>query len=205
MLVYIGAGIPVETFQFDQRYIAGIRNRDSEIESHFVAYFKMPVWLKARRQLRAPDMAEDAVQETLLRVLRYFRSGKSLELPARLPAFIQSICHNVTLEMLRAKSRYRQVPENKRDPVDPRGNLELQIRTDERKRMVREILDKLPDKDRELLQLAILEDVDKRELCQRFGVNREYLRVLLFRARQRFRAELVKREAKGRAKSGGAG
>jgi len=195
----------VETLQFDERYITGIRNRDPEIESHFVAYFKIPVWLKARRQLRAPDMAEDAVQETLLRVLRYFRSGKRLELPARLPAFVQSICLNVTLEMLRAKSRYRQAPENRPDPVDPRGNLELQIVNDERKRMVLEILAQLPDKDRELLQLGVLEAVDKGELCQRIGVNQEYLRVLLFRARQRFRSELIKREAKGRAKSGGAG
>lgn len=190
----------MEPFPFDERYITGIRNRDPAIESHFVAHFKMPVWLQARRQLRALDMAEDAAQETVLRVLRYFRTGKTLEFPERLPAFVHSICHNVTLEMLRAKSRYQQAPENSPDPVDTRGNLELQIVTGERKKMVWEVLAQLPDKDRELLQRGVLEEADKDVLCHSLGVNPEYLRVLLFRARQRFRAELLKREAMDRAK-----
>jgi RNA polymerase sigma factor (sigma-70 family) len=195
----------VESFQFDERYINGLRNRDPEIEAHFVAFFKMPIWLKARRQLRAPDMAEDAAQETVLRVLRYFRSGQELKFPERLPAFVQSICHNVTLEMLRAKGRYRQVAENSPDPVDSRANLELQIVTAERKRMVWEVLAQLPDKDRELLRLAMLEDADKVEVCRRLGVKQQYLRVLLFRARQRFRTELLRKEGRSGTVGGGAG
>lgn len=195
----------MDTYHFDEHYIAGIQNRDPEIESHFAAYFKMPVWLKARRQLRAPDLAEDAVQETLLRVLRYFRSGKGLEFPERLPAFVQSICHNVTLEMLRAKVRYRQVPENSPEPVDTSVSPELQIVTNERKRVVQQVLAQLPEKDRELLRLAMLEEVDKEELCDRLGVNSEYLRVLLYRARQRFRTELLKTGSLGRPKTRGAG
>jgi len=46
------------------------------------------IWLKVRRQLTAPDLVEDACQETLLRVLRYFRSGKGLDNRERLPAFV---------------------------------------------------------------------------------------------------------------------
>jgi RNA polymerase sigma-70 factor (ECF subfamily) len=195
----------LEPIQFDEQYITGICNRDPEVESHFVAHFKMPVWLQARRQLREPDKAEDAAQETVLRVLRYFRSGKRLEFPERLPAFVHSTCRNVTLEMQRENRRYRQVPENCPDPVDTCGNLELQIVTDERRRMVWEILAQLPDKERGLLQQAVLEEVDKGELCRSLGVNQEYLRVLLFRARQLFRAELQKKEAKERVKTGGAG
>jgi len=41
-----------------------------------------------------------------------------------------------------------------------------------------------------------LEEMDKSEICRRFQVNEEYLRVLLYRARMRFRAELLKREGK---------
>ncbi len=195
----------MESFQFDERYINGLRSRDPEIEAHFVAFFKMPIWLKARRQLRAPDMAEDAAQETVLRVLRYLRSGQELKFPERLPAFVQSVCHNVTLEMLRAKGRYRQVAENSPDPVDSRCNLDLQIVTAERKRMVWEVLAQLPEKDRELLRLAMMEDADKLEVCRRLGVKQQYLRVLLFRARQRFRTELLRKEGRGGAMSGGAG
>ena len=198
-------GTFVETLYFDERYVAGLRNQDPEVESHFVAYFKTPIWLKARRQLRAPDMIEDAVQETLLRVLRYFRSGKTLESPERLAAFVHSVCHNVTLEMIRSKTRYVQAPENVPDPADTRDDAELQLVTEERKRLVREILGRLPEKDRELLRLSMLEEVENPELCRRFGVTQDYLRVLLHRARLRFRDALLKAEGKTRAKSLGAG
>jgi RNA polymerase sigma-70 factor, ECF subfamily len=195
----------VEPYPFNARYIAGLHERDPEIESHFVAYFKMPLWLKARRQLRATDRAEEAVQETLLRAFRYFRSGKSLEFPERLAAFVHSICHNVTLEMIRANDRYRQAPENSPDPEDPRIDVELEIVTGERQRLVHEVLAQLPDKDRELLQLAAIEEMDKEALCARYGVSPEYMRVLLFRARQRFLAEIRKRGGQGPLKARGAG
>ena len=192
----------METLPFDERYLNGIRDRDPDFESHFVAYFKMPIWIKARRQLRSPDLVEDAVQETVLRVLRYFRSGKTLQHPERLPAFVHSVCHNVTLEMIRAKSRSPQMAEAA-DPMDHRADLELHIISQERKRIVREILTQLPDKDRELLRLAVLEDLDKEELCRRFGTNEDYLRVLLHRARLRFRAALQKAESKTTARGAG--
>jgi RNA polymerase sigma factor (sigma-70 family) len=186
----------LETSCFDERYITGLRDRDPEAEAHFLAHFRKPIWLKARRQLSAPDLIEDACQETVLRVLEYFRSGKRLENPERLPAFVHTVCHNVTLEMIRSKTRYSQMPETGADPAsagkDPHGELV----TRERQELVREILTKLPKKDRELLRLAALEETDKAELCRRFQVNEEYLRVLLYRARVRFRDELLKRYGK---------
>src|SRR5215470_6769724 len=97
---------------FDDRYIEGLRGWNAEAEAQFVAYFRVPIWLKARRQLRSPDLVEDACQETLLRVLRYFRSGKGLDNPDRLPAFVHSVCHNVTLEMIRPRRATRKYPEN---------------------------------------------------------------------------------------------
>ena len=182
----------LEAVSFDDRYIEGLRDWDSDAVVHFVAYFKVPIWLKARRQLRAPDLVEDACQETLLRVLKYFRSGQYLDQPERLPAFVHSVCHNVTLEMIRSRTRYTQMPENGYDCVDSRGDPDAELVTGERKRLVAEVLKRLSKKDRELLQLAVLEESDKAEICRRFHTNEEYLRVLLHRARMRFRAALSK-------------
>jgi RNA polymerase sigma-70 factor (ECF subfamily) len=185
----------VEIFRFDETYITKLQKRDPETEAHLVAHFKSPVWLKARYQLRATDLADDACQETFLRVLRFFRSGKRLEDPARLPAFVYSVCHNVTLEMIRSKDRYRQIPENYEEAVDTRVGPEEVLVTEERKQVVREILDQLSKKDRELLRQALLDEVDRAELCRRFGVTPENLRVLLHRARVRFRDALMKSRA----------
>lgn len=186
----------METFCFDERYITGLRDRDPEAESHFVAHFRKPIWLKAQRQLRAPDLVEDACQETILRVFQYFRSGKRLENPERLPGFVHTVCHNVTLEMIRSKTRYSQLPEAGYDPPDGRVSPHGELVTREREQLVREILSSLPEKDRDLLRLAMLEEVDKAELCRRFDASEEYLRVLLYRARIRFRDELLKRQGK---------
>jgi RNA polymerase sigma factor (sigma-70 family) len=186
----------LETSSFDERYIAGLRDRDPETEAHFIAHFRRPIWLKAQRQLRVPDLVEDACQETNLRVFQYFRAGKRLENPERLPAFVYTICHNVTLEMIRSKTRYSQMPETGYDPVDNTSSAYAALVTRERQELVRDILASLPQKDRDLLHMAMLEEVDRAELCRRFQVNEEYLRVLLFRARTRFRDELLKRQRK---------
>lgn len=195
----------LETHSFDDRYIAALRDRDPETEAHFIAHFKTPLWLKARRHLRAPDLAEDACQETLLRVLRHFRSGKGLNKPESLPAFVHSVCHKVALETIRSGSRYRQMAESAQDPVDTRVDLHLNVVTDERRELIEQALSQLSDKDSELLRLAMLEEVDRGELCKRLNVTEDYLRVVLFRARNRFRDALLKCQSGARHKKLGAG
>jgi len=58
---------------------------------------------------------------------------------------------------------------------------------------VREILLDLSVRDRGLLKAVFLDERDRDEVCVEFGVDREYLRVLLHRAKQEFKTEYVKR------------
>ena len=44
-------------------------------------------------------------------------------------------------------------------------------------RVVRQILDQLPERHRRLLQSVLLEERNKDEVCAEFGITREYLRV----------------------------
>ena len=183
---------PCASSCFDTGYVTRLREREAETEAHFVAYFRTPIWLKAQRRLRAPDLVADACQETLLRVLQYLRSGKVLDYPERLPAFVNSVCHNVTLEMIRSQSRYAQIAAGDQEPASTWGDPYVQLITEERKQLVREILAQLSEKDRDLLRLAFMGEMDKAELCRRFGVNGTYLRVLLHRARMHFRNALMR-------------
>jgi len=188
----------LEPVCFDDRYVEGLRQLDSAVETHFINYFQLPIRLTARRQLRSHDLVDDACQETLLRVLRYFRSGKQLDNPERLPAFVHSVCHNVTLEMIRSRTRYAQMPDDDFDCADGRQDTHGGLVTEERKKLVRDILAQLSKKDRDLLRLVMLEEADKAELCRRLEVSETYLRVLLHRARARFRTALLRaRPAEG--------
>jgi RNA polymerase sigma factor (sigma-70 family) len=144
--------------------------------------------------LRSADLIQDARQETLLRVLRYFHQGKTLDNPHSLPGFVHSVCHNVALEFLRSHTRHPQMPENGPDTVDPGCGPEAQAMTEERRKMVEQVLSEMPEKDRILIRRVCLDEEDKDKVCEEFQVDRDYLRVLLYRARIRFRAVIAKGE-----------
>lgn len=52
----------------------------------------------------------------------------------------------------------------------------------------RRVIDDLPDIDRRLMRALFVEERDKDEVCKEFSWDRSYLRVLLHRAKLRFRA-----------------
>jgi RNA polymerase sigma-70 factor (ECF subfamily) len=58
---------------------------------------------------------------------------------------------------------------------------------------VRHVLDDLSERDRGLLRAVFLEERDKDEVCTELGVDRDYLRVLLHRAKGSFRTMYSKR------------
>jgi RNA polymerase sigma-70 factor (ECF subfamily) len=57
---------------------------------------------------------------------------------------------------------------------------------------VREILLGMPPRDRLLLKAVFLDEMDRDDVCREFGVDRDYLRVLLHRAKLEFKAEYLK-------------
>jgi len=169
---------------FDESYLEALQKRDVDAQNRFVAQFSRPVLIKLRARLRSPELVQDAFQETFLRILSYFGSGKTLDRAGSLPGFVHSMCNNVALEMLRAHTRHDQIPENHPEPATIEPNPERQLVTGERKDFVRTLLNKLSTRDRQLLKRVFLDEEDKDAVCREFQVDRAYLRVLLFRARQ---------------------
>jgi RNA polymerase sigma factor (sigma-70 family) len=106
------------------------------------------------------------------------------------------------MELIRTRARYAQIPEVEEGPEDVRVNLDRDLVTEERRRIVLEILLQLPERDRELLRLAVFEDTDRDELCRRWKVSRQYLRVLVHRACVRLRAALPKGQNAAQRKAG---
>jgi len=176
---------------YDQAYLIALRDQDQGAEAELVSSFARPLWLKLHARLRVPHLIEDARQETFLRVLTYFRSGKTLNNPASLPGFVLSVCNNVCYELLRSHTRHPQMPEEAPDPPDVAVDPEENMVTQERKQIVTRILDDLSEKDRQLLRRVFLDEADKDDVCEELGVTREYLRVLVHRAKLRLKAALA--------------
>jgi RNA polymerase sigma-70 factor, ECF subfamily len=59
----------------------------------------------------------------------------------------------------------------------------------ETRKQVQQVMARLSAKDRKILHAIFFEQRDKDEVCCELGVSREYLRVLLHRAKQQFVAE----------------
>lgn len=179
-------------YSFDADYLRRLASGDSVVESHFTAYFGELLNLKLRVRLRSLQLIEDVRQETLLRVLQIVRKKGGVEFPERFGAFVNAVCNNVLMEMLRADSRHDSMDPDV-DPRDHRIDLDADIVTEQSRRQVREVLEELPEKDRNLLRMVFLEEEAKADISQRLQVSDEYLRVLLHRAKSKFRSVYSKR------------
>jgi len=160
-----------------------------------VAYFSELIQLKLRSRLRSPQAIEDVRQETFSRVFAALHGGKVRQ-PERLGAFVNSMCNNVLLEHYRASSRDSSLEDEDQEDfpaisVDLLGALAAKQLGEK----IREILEEMPERDRRLLREVFLEERDKDAVCRDFGVDREYLRVLLFRAKQSFKSLYLKNMA----------
>jgi RNA polymerase sigma factor (sigma-70 family) len=174
---------------FDEAYLTRLKARDPEAESELVRQFTKPIRLKLHAKLHLPQLVDEGCQETFLRVFTHFRSGKTIDSPERLPAFVHGACTNVAFELLRAHRRHDQLSPEAPDPPDYRSP-ETEAYKEEIKTLVRNLLLEMPEKDREILRLVLLQEEERDAVCDRMEVDRAYLRVLLYRAKLRFKQAL---------------
>lgn len=178
---------------FDAPYVERLRSGDFRTQEHFVAYFGELIQLKLRARLRTPQAIEDVRQETFARVFAALRNPDGIRQPERLGAFVNSICNNVLLEHYRASSRDSSIEdEPEQDFPDPVIDVLGAVAARQMEEKVRQILAEMPDRDRRLIRAVFLEERDKDEVCREFRVDRDYLRVLLHRAKQSFKSLYLK-------------
>jgi RNA polymerase sigma-70 factor, ECF subfamily len=182
-------------FEFDAEYYGRLRGGDAETERHFVSYFAPLLLAKLRKRIRSAALVEDIRQETFLRAFRVIRSVEGLREPSRLGAFVNRICDNTMLEFLRGDSRAEAMDDAAEQLPSSQVSPESEAITQERKRMVRSAIEELPERDRRILRMVFLEEQDKDDVCQEFGVGRDHLRVLVHRAKLHFVQVLKARSA----------
>jgi RNA polymerase sigma-70 factor (ECF subfamily) len=126
---------------------------------------------------------DDLVQESLA---RFFRAEQKqlIRNPDELGAFLNGVCRNVILEYRR---RVRREPTVDPDvPVPDKG-----IRPDAEIFEMRESIDhglkELAERDRAILRSLYLEGREKEDICKEWGMSDAQFRVVLFRAKERFR------------------
>lgn len=133
------------------------------------------------RLLRDETLAEDIVQETLLRA---WTRREQFAAGAEMGPWLRCVARNLCIEHLRTRGRLvpasDALPDHEDVDADPTAPLERA----EEHRYVREALSTLSDRHRALLVARDIEGVDYAELARREGVNEDAARAVLFRARR---------------------
>jgi RNA polymerase sigma-70 factor (ECF subfamily) len=173
--------------EFDRAYVERLIAGDLGTERHFTSYFGDLLSLKLRSRLRTREQIEDAKQETFVRVLTSLKRKRSLATPETLGAFVNSVCNNVVFELYRSGARTAPLPDEYDEPDTSKPGAESSMLAGEQRTMVVAALERLPEKDQELLRWLFFEERDKDEICRELNIDRGYLRVLLHRAKLRFR------------------
>ena len=177
---------------FNAAYIESLCAGDAWTQGHFAYYFTELLQLKLRSRLQSPQAIEDVRQETFARVLSVLRKD-GLRQPERLGAFVNMVCHHVLTEYYRSAGRT--------ESLDVDGRVELTSVDADALEMaaagqvqdkVREILLGLSPRDRSLLKAVFLDERDRDEVCREFEVDRNYLRLLLRRAKEEFKTKYIK-------------
>lgn len=182
----------LDLFKFDKEYVDRLRDGVPETEAHFVSYFGQILGIMLRARRLPPERVDDIRQEALTRVIAILRRDGGIREPERFGAFVSSVCKNVLRENARDWAKNQSLQENQIEVPDKIVDLERSLISKETKKKVREILNEMNPRDRDLLRAIFLEEKDKDEICTQFGADREYLRVLLYRAKERFRSSFLR-------------
>ncbi|HEV2275714.1 MAG TPA: sigma-70 family RNA polymerase sigma factor [Acidobacteriaceae bacterium] len=185
----------MDFYAFDASYLEKLRDGDTRTEEHFASYFRELIQLKLRSRVNSKESIEDIQQETFVRVFSALRSEKGPSQPDRLGAYVNSVCNHVLLEHYRSEKRTDPLATDglAERLVEPGRDAFSLLATKETGNAVHEILNRMTERDRCLLRDVLLEERDKDEVCRELGVDREYLRVLIHRAKQSFKGFLAGR------------
>ena len=120
----------------------------------------------AQRVLRDPALAEDAVQEAFLAVWR--SASRFVPERSRARTWIITLTHRRAVDLVRREQRRRTEPLEPADAVSEAGVDDDALANLERER-VRTALRRLPDSQREALELAYFGGFTQSELAERLG------------------------------------
>jgi RNA polymerase sigma-70 factor (ECF subfamily) len=181
--------------EFNDTYVRGLRAQDTTVEAHFVSYFSRLLQSRLRRRLACSENIKDVQQETFLRALTAIRAKGGIRQPERFGAFVSSVCNNILRESYRSRARYRSIDDSPLEPLDQASSPEVKLVSEEARQRVQAVLCRMPEKDQKVLRAVFIEQKNKDEVCRELGVSRNYLRVLLHRAKLQFAVQYKKADS----------
>jgi RNA polymerase sigma-70 factor (ECF subfamily) len=177
----------MDLFTFDDEYVRRLREGDRWTEEHFHSYFQQLLLIKLRKRLPSQDAIDDVRQTVFARVFEALRSpGGGIRDGRKLGSYVNSFCNNVLFEYYRKANVTEPLNEEHLEIVTLEDVVNALLSAEEAKH-VRAVIADLPARDAYILRAHFFKQRRPDEICRELGVTSDYLRVLLHRAKDRFR------------------
>jgi len=177
----------MELFTFDDEYVRRLREGDRLTEEHFSNYFTQHLRITLSGRLPSHSI-DDVTQEVLFRFYAKLRSPEGgIRDGRKLGSYVTSICKYRLFEIYRdGKSTEPLTDEHANRFTSSEDTVKRLVDTEEREH-VRNSVAKLPKKDRDILRAIFFDERAPADVRREFGVEPGYLRVLIHRAKKKFR------------------
>lgn len=134
--------------------------------------------------------AEDIVQDTLIKVWNRREEWNAID---SIEAFSLTVCRNLSLDCIKKKGNDNDSLEDVKaaEPLASSNPQDRMIQTD-KVRLIRQIVDGLPEKQRSCMQLRDFEGKTYKEIASVLDISEEQVKVNIFRARQTVKQKYLK-------------
>ena len=189
-------GLEPTDVELVRAYREGDIHAFEELHRRYVA----SIYRLVRRKLCDALLAEDIAQETFMKALRMM---DRVDDTFNFGGWVHTVARNLCFDELRRRQRdlrvegseeldedsLTNIPSTSRsfDPVDVSESNEL-------RRQVWEVAQKLPEKYRLVLTLRELQDLSYRQIARTLNMSESAVETLLYRARLRFKEEFIATE-----------
>lgn len=155
--------------------------------------FKDKVFRLAKRLLVSTEEAEDATQELIFKL---WRNKEKLSDYKNVEAFAMTMTKNYCYDRLKSKqaSNLTLVHSNYKEKET---SLEKKVEYNDTVNQVHQLIEKLPEQQKIIIQLRDIEQYDFNEICKMVDMKPTAVRVALSRARKTIREELIKKHNYG--------
>lgn len=126
--------------------------------------------------------AEDIVQDTLIRIWNRREQWDEIE---NMEAFALTICRNLALDRAeKQENNHLELDEQRMERPDQAPTPLDHAQQYDRIKLVRQLVDSLPEKQRSCVQLRDFEGKPYKEIADILGITEQQVKVNIFRARQ---------------------
>ncbi len=192
----------------DETLMLRYQQGDRAAFAQLVRRHQTPLFNFALRQVRVPQVAEDVVQESFVRVVQ---NAADFKHEARFTTWVYTITRNLCIDHLRKRAlrKHPSLDESRGEEgdgptlgeqtADPRASVEREATGTELKERIARAVDTLPDEQREVFLMREIANLPFKEIAEITGVPENTVKSRMRYALERLQEHLSEYEDYARA------